>query len=142
MTIRRAILSAALAVAFAAGMSAQQKPNFAGTWEMDRAKSSPFAAGAPAIIAVEGAKMTITRTMAGNSSSLVFMLDGTPSKNSRCEGCPDTILVSKWEGNVLVTPLGPNRIERYSIQDDGTLKMEIFLHGRNETGVLIFNKVK
>ena len=140
--MKRAILSAALAVALVAGLSAQDKPNFAGTWEMDRARSSEFAAGAPAIITVEGAKMTITRTMAGNSSSLVFMLDGTPSKNIRCEGCTPVILTSKWEGNVLVTPIGPNRIEKYSIQEDGTLKMEITIPSRNETGVLVFNKVK
>jgi hypothetical protein len=140
--MKHAILSAALAVAFVAGPSAQDKPNFAGTWEMDRARSSQFAAGAPAVITVEGAKMTVTRTMAGNSSSLVFMLDGTPSKNIRCEGCEPVILTSKWEGNVLVTPIGPSRIEKYSIQEDGTLKMEITLTSKNETGVLVFKRVK
>ena len=34
--MKRAILSAALAVAFVAGVSAQDKPNFVGTWRNER----------------------------------------------------------------------------------------------------------
>ena len=143
--MKRAILSAAVAIALVAGLSAQDKPNFAGSWEMDRARSSRFAGGAPAMITVDGSKMTVTRTMAGNSSSLVYMLDGTPSTNSPCPDCPPMILTSKWEGNVLVTTMGTGgRVERHSIQEDGTLRIDITISrdGKSETGTLVFNRAK
>ena len=96
--MRRAILSAALAIALMAGVSAQGKPNFAGTWKAAGSFNSWT-------ITVEGSKMTVTMMVAGNSESTVYMLDGTPSTNTA--GVPGSQLeityTSKWEGRVLVT---------------------------------------
>ena len=147
----RAIISAALAVAFVAGLSAQDKPNFAGTWRIDPARSDKYSGGAPPeTITVEGNKMAITRTVAGNTDLRVYMLDGTPSKN--VSGPPgqqsEITYTSKWEGNVLVTTIvmpKVTRIEKRSIEVDGTMKNEVtfnFPDGKAETGWKVFNKIK
>ena len=49
--------------------------------------------------------MTIIRTIAGNSTSTVYMLDGTPSKNmsGAADKQREITYTSKWEGHVLVT---------------------------------------
>ena len=133
-------------------LSAQDKPNFAGTWRIDPARSDKYSGGAPPeTITVEGSKMTVTRTRAGNSESSFYMLDGTPSKN--VSGPPgkqsETIYTSKWEGNVLVTtfefPL-VSRIEKRSIETDGTMRVEAIFNfkkePKSETGIMVFNKVK
>ena len=152
--MKRAILSAALAVAFVAGVSAQDKPNFAGSWKPNAAKSKTIGGLGPAqTITVEGSKMTITFTTAGNSTSRVYMLDGTPSKNMA--GPPgnqrEVTYTSKWEGNVLVTTYTPSPlfsdVERRSIEADGTMKVEVTHHltkepGKTETSTRVFNKVK
>ena len=38
----------------------------------------------------------------------------------------------------------PGRIEKHSIQEDGTLRIDITISrdGKSETGTLVFNKVK
>jgi hypothetical protein len=120
--IKRAILSAILAVAFAAGISAQEKPNFAGKWK---------AAGSFNVwtITVEGSKMTVTMTVAGNSESTVYMLDGTPSTKTieGPNGTVENVHTSTWEGDVLVTTItapGMARVERRSIEADGTMKVQ------------------
>jgi hypothetical protein len=120
--MKRAILSMALAIAFMAGVSAQDKPNFAGTWK---------AAGSfnTWTITVEGSKMTVTMTVAGNSESTVYLLDGTPSTKTMegPNGAVENVLTSTWEGDVLVTTItgpGMSRIERRSIQADGTMKVQ------------------
>jgi hypothetical protein len=102
----RAILSAALAIAFVVGVSAQDKPDFTGKWKPDPGRSKTIGGLGPAqTITVEGSKMTIIRTVAGNSSSTVYMLDSTPSTNTA--GVPgsqrEITYTSKWEGRVLVT---------------------------------------
>ena len=118
----RAILSAALAIALTAGVSAQDKPNFAGTWKT----SGSFNVWT---ITVEGSKMTVNMTVAGNSDSQVYMLDGTPS-TTRMEGpngVSEIVYTSTWEGNVLVTTIAApqmTRIERRSIEADGTMKVQ------------------
>ena len=66
--------------------------------------------------------MTITQTTAGNSSSKVYRLDGTPSKDG------DAVVTSKWEGHVLVTITsapGGERIEKRSMEPDGAMKVEL-----------------
>ena len=70
--MRRAVLSLVAVLALTAGLSAQAKPNFAGMWK---------AAGSFNwwTITVEGNKMTVTQSIAGNSESTVYLLDGTPS---------------------------------------------------------------
>jgi hypothetical protein len=145
MQMKRAFLSAALAIAFVAGVSAQDKPNFAGTWKAADSFNRTT-------ITVDGSKMTITLTMAGNSDSTVYMLDGTPSKKTMKGqgGQPmEQVYTSKWEGNVLVTTIttpGPNpMIEKRSIEADGAMKVErtIILPGNKaETMAQVLNKVK
>ena len=151
----RAILSAALAAAFVAGASAQDKPNFAGTWRIDSARSDQFSAGAaPQTITVEGIKMTVSRTVAGNSQSTVLMLDGTPDKKmvGPADNQQEATTITKWEGNAVVTTLTSplmTRVDKRFIQDDGTMKIEITINftggpraGTSEKGWQVFNKVK
>jgi hypothetical protein len=123
--MKRAFFSVALAIAFLAGVSAQHKPNFAGTWK----SSGSFNTWT---IAVEGSKMTVTLTIAGNSESTVYMLDGTPSTKTieGPDGLVEQIYTSTWEGDVLVTtittppPAGMTLVERRSIETDGTMKVQ------------------
>ena len=120
--MKRALVSVALAIAFMAGASAQDKPNFAGKWKA----SGSFNTWT---IAVEGSKMTVTMTVAGNSDSTVYMLDGTPSKKAieGPNGMVENVYISVWEGNVLVTTItGPaiTLVERRSIEADGTMQVQ------------------
>ena len=120
--MKRALLSAALAIAFMAGVSAQDKPNFAGTWKAGGSFNSWT-------ITVEGNKMTVTMTVAGNSDSTVYMLDGTPSTKTMegPSGPMENVLTSTWEGDVLVTTItapGMARVERRSIEADGSMKIQ------------------
>ena len=152
--MRRAILSAALAAAFVAAVSAQAKPDFTGEWKPDPQKSKPIGGlGGTQTITVEGSKMTITLTTAGNSTSRVYLLDGTPSKNmvGPADNRREVIYTSKWDGNVLVTtyPYNPaiSDVERRSIEPDGTMKVAVTHHfnnepGKSETSMRAYNKVK
>jgi hypothetical protein len=120
--MKGAILSAVLAIACVAGVSAQDKPNFAGKWKA----AASFTART---ITVEGNKMTVTQTIAGNSDSTVYLLDGTPSTNTSegPNGPVDIVYTSTWEGAVLVTTIvapSMTRIERRSIEPDGTMKVQ------------------
>ena len=141
--MKRAILAAVLAVALGAWMSAQDKPNFAGTWK-------PADSFNRTTITVEGSRMTVTLTLAGNSDSTVYMLDGTPSKKTikGPGGKPvEQVYTSTWEGNVLVTTIttpGPNpMIEKRSIDADGTMKIErtIILQGKPETNAQVLKRI-
>jgi hypothetical protein len=147
------MLSAALAITFVAGVSAQDKPDFTGAWKPDPARSKTIGGLGPTqTITLEGSKMTITRTVAGNSASTMYMLDGTPSKNNA--GAPgnqrEIIYTSKWEGRVLVTTWSSpavTDVERRSIEADGTMKVEVthnFIKepGKSETSTRVFTKVK
>ena len=132
--MKRALLSAALAIVFMTGVSAQDKADFAGKWK----SPDSFTQWA---ITVEGSRMTVTRTIAGNSESTVYMLDGTPSKNPMegPNGLVDRVYTSTWEGNVLVTTIttgGPNPlVERRWLEPDGTMRFNttIVLQGRPQT---------
>ena len=121
--MKRRILSAALAIAFTAGLSAQDKPNFAGKWKAAGSFSSWT-------ITVEGKKMTVTVTVAGNSESTVYMLDGTPSKKAfeGPNGPAENISTSTWEGDVLVTTtqtaFGTTLIEKRWLEPDGTMRVQ------------------
>jgi hypothetical protein len=143
--MKRAILPVALAVAFVAGVWAQDKPNFAGTWK-------PVDSFNRTRITVEGSQMTVTITLAGNSDSTVYMLDGTPSKKTMKGpgGKPiEQVYTSKWEGNVLVTTIttaAPDpMIEKRWLDADGTMKVErtIVLKGKPETSpTSVFKKIE
>ena len=122
----RALLSVALAIAFMAGVSAQDKPNFAGTWKSAGSFNSWT-------ITVEGNKMTVTMMVAGNSDSTVYLLDGTPSTKAfeGPNGPAENVYTSTWEGDVLVTAIktafGTVLIEKRSIEPDGTMKVQTTL---------------
>jgi hypothetical protein len=143
--MKRATFSAVLALAVVAELSAQDKPNFAGTWK-------PADSFNRTRITVEGSRMTVTLTLAGNSDSTVYMLDGTPSKKTIMGpgGKPiEQIYTSKWEGNVLITEIttpAPNpMIEKRWLDADGTMKVErtIVLKGKPETSpTSVFRKIE
>jgi CubicO group peptidase (beta-lactamase class C family) len=110
----------------------QDKPNFVGTWrtDMSRSKTGSGTVGPDQTITVEGSKMTVTQTTAGNSNSNVYVLDGSPSKWG------DAVVTSKWDGNVLVTTAASasgERIEKRSMEPDGAMKVELTYHFSKET---------
>ena len=121
--MKGAILSAALALACVAGVSAQDKPNFAGKWKA----SGSFTTWT---ITVEGSKMTVTQTVAGNSESTEYMLDGTPAKKTMegPAGPLEMVRTSTWEGHVLVTTSqfsnGNAGVERRWIEPDGSMRVQ------------------
>ena len=121
--IKRAILSVAVAIALMASVSAQEKPNFAGKWKAAGSFNSWT-------ITVEGNTMTVTMTVAGNSESTVYLLDGTPSKKAfeGPNGPMENVSTSTWEGNVLVTTtktgFGATMTEKRWIEPDGTMRVQ------------------
>ena len=123
----RAILSAAVAIAFMAAVSAQAKPNFSGKWKSDGSFNSWT-------IIVEGSKMTVTMTVAGNSESTIYLLDGTPSKKAfeGPNGPAENIYTSTWEGDVLVTTIqtafGTTLVEKRWLEPDGTMRVQTTLN--------------
>ena len=121
--MKREILSVALAIAFMADFSAQDKPNFAGKWKADNSFSS-------LTITVEGSRMTVTNTIAGNSESTVYLLDGTPSTKTieGPNGMLENVSTSTWEGDVLVTATktgsGGTIVEKRWLEPDGTMRVQ------------------
>ena len=133
--MKRAILSAALAVAFVAGVAAQGKPNFAGTWQQDMSGAPQGAGGrqggapTPQNIVIEGNKMTISRTMGQGGEPV------------------EVTYTSKWEGTALVTtivnPRGTSTEKRW-IEADGSMVVETTRTGQDGTPVtakVVFKKV-
>lgn len=146
--MKRARCSGILAVLLTAGMMAQARPDFTGTWTLDAEKSvMPQGRGAgmgggrqggmgggPLTIAVEGQKMSISRTMgrSGNTRTTVYMLDGTASKNTMGgrggAGPTEVVYTSRWEGARLVTTIAYPRgtaTETRWIEADGTMVVEM-----------------
>ena len=149
--MKRAILAAAIAVTFVVSSSAQERPNFEGTWQVDTATSKYYAGASLETITVEGSKMTISRTIAGTTTWTDYLLDGTPSKNMVGPAGKqiEMIYTSRWEGNALVTTIpGPavNRIEKRSIEMDGTMKVELIFdfvkENKTEVSIKVFIKVE
>lgn len=145
--MKRALFTGILAVMFAAGVMAQAKPDFSGTWTVDMEKSvMPQGRGGgqgggrgggmgagPITITVEGTKMSVSRTMgqSGNTQTTVYMLDGTEAKNSMGgRGGAEPVQVtykSAWSGAKLVTtitnPMGTSTETRW-LEADGTMVVE------------------
>jgi hypothetical protein len=121
--MQRVFVAAAIAIAFMEGMSAQAKPNFAGKWKADGSFNSWT-------IAIDGSKMTVTVTVAGNSDSTVYLLDGTPSKKTveGPNGLMENVSSSTWEGDVLVTTtktaFGTTLTEKRWLEPDGTMRVQ------------------
>jgi hypothetical protein len=123
MKMTRAILSIALALAVFAGVSAQARPNFAGKWK----QAGSFNAWT---ITVDGSRMTVTMTVAGNSDSTVYLLDGRPSTKTieGPNGMMENVSTSTWEGDVLVTTTtmgsGATMVEKRWLEPDGTMRVQ------------------
>ena len=106
-----------------AGVSAQAKPNFAGKWKQTGSFNSWT-------ITVDGNKMTVTMTVAGNSDAKVYFLDGTPSTTTveGPNGMIENVATSTWEGDVLVTTTktgaGATIIEKRWLEPDGTMRVQ------------------
>jgi len=101
------------AVLLVAGVSAQNKKDFTGTWTADTDKNGPppaagaRGAGAPAsdfTITMDSKTMNIVTVRNGTESKVSYKLDGTVSKNvsARGGGAPDTETVAKWDGDKVV----------------------------------------
>jgi pectate lyase len=145
---RSVLFGVFLALVVVAVAFAQGKPNFAGTWTLDQAKTealNPAPAGGgggggrgmgggPMTVAQTDKQLTIEQTMGQNTVKSVYNLDGTESKNeSMGRGGTPTTLTStvKWDGNkLLITtksegPSGPvERVQTWSLNPDGTLTIE------------------
>ena len=121
--MKSAILSAAVAIACITVVAAQAKPNFAGKWKADGSFNSWT-------ITIDGSKMTVSMTVAGNSESTVYLLDGTPSKKAfeGPNGPAENIYTSTWEGDVLVTTIqtafGTTLVEKRWLEPDGTMRVQ------------------
>ena len=145
-----AILAAVLVVASVGSASAQDRPNFEGTWQIDTATSRYYGGAPTETITVDGSRMTISRTVARSTATMVYMLDGTPSKNmvSMAGKQIEMTYTSRWEGNSLVTTIpGPvvNLTERRSIEADGTMQVELtfdfFKQRKSESSTRVYIKV-
>jgi hypothetical protein len=107
--IRRSLLAISTLALFAGSMlSAQDKPNFSGTWKMDGAKSDFGPMPAPdklvRTITHKDPDVEIKTTQSGQqgevTSELKYKTDGTESVN-KLRG-QDVKSVVKWEGEKLV----------------------------------------
>ena len=145
-----ALMAAVFVVASVAGVSAQDRPNFEGTWQIDPAISRYYGGASTETITVEGSRMTISRTVARQTASIVYMLDGTPSKNMVELGGKqiEMVYTSRWEGHSLVTTIPApfvHRTEKRSIEADGTMKVELtfdfFKDNKSESSIKVFFKV-
>ena len=147
--MKRAILSAALAVAFVTGVFAQDTAKFAGKWKSDTSYNVYT-------ITVVGSRMTITTTVAGNTSEpMEYMLDGTMVKKTSegPNGPVESVRTSTWEGHVLVTTTklsnGSVTVERRSLEPDGTMRVQntlVLMQGKPAppsapTGVVVMKKI-
>ena len=121
--MKRAILSVIVAIAFLTGVSAQEKPNFSGKWKAANSYTTWT-------ITLEGNKMTVTQTVAGNSESTVYLLDSTPSKKTieGPNGPAENVSTSTWAGDVLVTTtktgMGATITEKRWLDPDGTMRVQ------------------
>lgn len=100
------------AVLFVAGVSAQNKKDFTGTWTADAEKNGAPAANARAAsdftVTMDAKAMNIETTRGNNVSKNAYKLDGSVSKNDpsqRQGGTGSTTpieSVAKWDGDKVV----------------------------------------
>jgi len=148
---RNALIVGALSLVFAAtSATAQDKPNFSGSWTLvvdpnaaaptGRAGRGGGAGLGPAATLTQDANtLTITRTTQAGEIKTVFNLDGSDSKNMMMGRGGQTEQVSKavWEGNKLVVSttfsMGENTVTRtqtFSLDASGQLVVEVTNPGR------------
>jgi hypothetical protein len=101
------ITAAMLAVAT---MAWAQKPDFSGTWMLDRSGAPAGSRGdgalgdGPATVKQTADALTIERTMGDASVTLTYKLDGTGSRNTlmgRGGEMADAMSTAKWDGPTL-----------------------------------------
>ena len=151
-----AVLSVAAVVLMAAGVLAQAKPNFAGSWVMD-APAAPAAGAAPAggggggrggggrggggwgmeiTIVQDATTLTVNGMAGGAATKTVYKLDGTDSKNMVAGrgGAEPTEQVSKavWTGATLVitTTAQNGDTKRTLSMAGGDLVIDVLAPGR------------
>lgn len=147
----------ALATVVAGPLAAQAHPNFSGSWVLDPAKSAGMVPKSSELKITQTDKaLTIERNAVGPtgqpvSSTLVYHLDGTPSKNS-LGGNGMTIDLNSttaWEGADLVISTtaelqgGMKQTERLTLEDGGkqlTVHGDIAVSGQTASGKLVFTK--
>ena len=162
--MKRAMFAAILACVFSAGVMAQAKPDFSGSWTLDAEKSvmpqgrgggqgggrQGGMGGGALTIAVEGQKMSVARTMgqSGNMMTTVYMLDGAESKNMLMGrgGSAEAVYKSRWGGARLVTTITGDMgtaTETRWLEADGTMVVETTRTGRDGapmTAKLVYRK--
>lgn len=102
-----AVLSAATVVLMTGGLTAQEKPSFAGKWVLETASNGRDGLGRALTIAQETNTLTIEYITVGENPvprKLIYTLDGAESTNTIMGRAGQTTQVSKatWSGNTLV----------------------------------------
>jgi len=133
-------------------LSAQERPNFAGSWTLIPDPDAGGGGGGrggrgggrgglgqEATLVQDAATLTITRATQGGESKLVYKLDGSENKNTVAGRGGSTEQVSKavWTGNKLVITttlnMGGNNFEQtmaLSLDAEGVLVVETTSPGR------------
>jgi hypothetical protein len=146
---RNALILGALSLVFAATTAtAQDKPNFSGSWTLVVDPNAPAPTGRgggggglgqAATITQDAKTLTITRTTQNGEIKIVYNLDGSESKNMMMGRGGQTEQISKatWDGNTLVVTtnftMGENavtRTEKYSLDAQGQLVVATTAPGR------------
>lgn len=144
--MKRALFAAIVAVTVAAGVTAQARPDFSGTWVLDTEKSvmgrmggGRGGAGMAALtIATSGSTLTATREGMNGPVSTVYKLDGAESKNMQMGrgGSAEAIYRSRWDGEKLVTTITGGMgtaTETRWLDSDGSMVVETTRPGRGGT---------
>ena len=133
-------------VALTAVVAAQPKPDFSGTWRLEKSSTGQGAPGAAnAVIVITQDARTLTVKQAG-FKTIVYRLDGAPAKNSRPGTSGEATYTTVWQGKKLVTTITgglSGREERYI---EGGLMVD-FAEGQSSVGpsfarTLYWKKVK
>ncbi len=79
-----------------AGVSAQEKPNFAGRWVL---VSPPESAGQEQVVTQDAATLTTAHASSGHGHRSVYALDGSESRNALTSHGHEIVTVSKTTWN-------------------------------------------
>jgi hypothetical protein len=98
--VRSALLVASLALPVTT--HAQGRPDFSGTWTMDRSRSESAMQADPigpttVVITQAPGGLQIETTRDGKTAAILYKLDGSPSP------IPGGTATSRWEGSTLIT---------------------------------------
>ena len=145
---RNALILGALSLVLAATTAtAQDKPNFSGSWTLVVDPNAPpptgrgggGGLGQAATLTQDAKTLTITRTTQNGEVKTVFNLDGSESKNMMMGRGGQTEQISKavWEGNTLVVTTNftmgeaaVTRTQKFSLDASGQLVVATTAPGR------------